>query len=131
MNYLLSAMKSVLSNLIEINTEELEKAPIKDKSVEKDIRTSYLKSFMTIVTAFRFLNLSTNYLNWAADDSYRNLTILRMLNGDKQEMLVILKDKSKVQGNLDLLLDLFSIIMQKSNLKKIWDMYDCLVQTLG
>ena len=83
LNYLLAAMNSVVKNLLDLNLEDVEKAPIKDKSVEKEVRMQYLKTYMMIVSSFRFLSVSINYLNWAADDSYRNLIILRMLNGDK------------------------------------------------
>lgn len=36
-----------------------------------------------------------------------------------------------MKGNLDLLLNLFDLIMQPDNLKRIWELFDSLIELLG
>ena len=119
-NLLVQCMHDVISNMEPIPVEILAKAPLKDKSIPKETRESHLRCFQILVSAFRFMYLAQQFLNSVVDDSYECLAMLRALGQRKAEMAVAGKSTKKFNGNLEILLDIYSLLMAPENLKNIW-----------
>ena len=109
----------------------LASAPLKDKSVPKETRASHLRCFQILVSAFRFMFLAQNYLNSIVDDSYECLNTLRTLGERKADMASLAKNTKKFNGNLELLLDIYSFLMTPDNLKQVWTLHETISEVLG